>query len=43
VGDAWGYTLGVQWHPEWKVEENPASKAIFRSFGESCKARSMQR
>jgi putative glutamine amidotransferase len=43
VGDARGYTLGVQWHPEWKVEENPVSKAIFRSFGEACEARSMQR
>jgi putative glutamine amidotransferase len=43
VSDAPGYTLGVQWHPEWKVEEDPVSMAIFRSFGEACAARSKQR
>lgn len=32
-----GFTLGVQWHPEWKVTENPVSLAIFHAFGEACR------
>ena len=36
VVDAPGFTLGVQWHPEWKPVENEVSMAIFRSFGEAC-------
>ena len=32
-----GFTLGVQWHPEWKVTENPVSTAIFRAFGDACR------
>jgi putative glutamine amidotransferase len=27
----------VQWHPEWKVLENPASTMIFRAFGDACR------
>ncbi|MEM7282670.1 MAG: gamma-glutamyl-gamma-aminobutyrate hydrolase family protein [Pseudomonadota bacterium] len=27
-----GFTLGVQWHPEWKVEESKESLAIFNAF-----------
>lgn len=38
VRDAPGFTLAVQWHPEWKVLENPVSTAIFRAFGEACRA-----
>ncbi len=37
VKDAPGFTLGVQWHPEWKVRENPVSSAIFRAFGDACR------
>jgi len=33
-----GFALGVQWHPEWKVQENPVSVRIFRAFGEACRA-----
>ncbi len=33
-----GFTLAVQWHPEWKVRENSVSMAIFRSFGAACRA-----
>lgn len=29
------YVFGVQWHPEWKFSEDPVSRAIFSSFGES--------
>ncbi len=37
VRDAPGFTLGVQWHPEWEVVENPVSTAIFRAFGDACR------
>jgi putative glutamine amidotransferase len=33
------FALGVQWHPEWKVMENPQYLAIFKAFGEACQAR----
>ena len=38
VRNAPGFTLGVQWHPEWKVLENPVSEAIFRAFGDACRS-----
>ena len=38
VKNAPGFTLGVQWHPEWKVLDDPVSTAIFRAFGEACRA-----
>ncbi len=33
------FALGVQWHPEWKVMENPRYLAIFEAFGAACKLR----
>lgn len=42
VNNAKAFALGVQWHPEWKVMENPQSLAIFKAFGEACRIR-MQR
>jgi len=33
------FMLAVQWHPEWKVTENPFCLAIFRAFGDACRAR----
>jgi putative glutamine amidotransferase len=30
------YVVGVQWHPEYKVMENPFSLSLFRAFGEAC-------
>jgi putative glutamine amidotransferase len=36
--DAPGFVLGLQWHPEWRYAEHPASVAIFRAFGEACRA-----
>ncbi len=33
-----GFVLGLQWHPEWRWAEQPASVAIFRAFGEACRA-----
>jgi putative glutamine amidotransferase len=39
VEHAKAFTLGVQWHPEWKVMENPQYLAIFKAFGNACKLR----
>ncbi len=36
--DAKGFVLGLQWHPEWRWSEHPASVAIFRAFGDACRA-----
>ena len=38
VRDAPGFTLAVQWHPEWRALENPVSTAIFRAWGDACRA-----
>jgi putative glutamine amidotransferase len=32
-----GFALAVQWHPEWKALQNPASRALFRAFGDACR------
>jgi len=39
VTNARGYTLGVQWHPEWDVANSPFSMALFRSFGDAARKR----
>jgi putative glutamine amidotransferase len=39
VDKARAFTLGVQWHPEWKVMENPQYLAIFKAFGDACRFR----
>ncbi len=31
------FALAVQWHPEWKVLEDPFSLAIFNAFGDACR------
>ncbi len=33
VRDAPGFTLSVQWHPEWNAPNDPASRALFAAFG----------
>jgi putative glutamine amidotransferase len=38
VENAPGFTLGVQWHPEWRPLDNALSVAIFRAFGDACRA-----
>ncbi len=35
VGHAPGFTLAVQWHPEYWVATDPASATIFRAFGDA--------
>jgi len=39
VTAARGYTMGVQWHPEWDVANSPFSMALFRSFGDAARKR----
>ncbi len=43
VDDAPGFNLAVQWHPEWRVTENEFSMAMFRAFGDACRARAAER
>ncbi|PIP80064.1 MAG: gamma-glutamyl-gamma-aminobutyrate hydrolase [Gammaproteobacteria bacterium CG22_combo_CG10-13_8_21_14_all_40_8] len=33
------FALGVQWHPEWKVKQNPFYQSIFKAFGVACQRR----
>lgn len=37
------FALGVQWHPEWQVQENPVYKTIFAAFGDACRERRLER
>jgi len=37
-GDGSGFLLAVQWHPEWRVRENPFYLGIFQAFGDACRA-----
>lgn len=30
-----GFTLSVQWHPEWDAENDPVSRPLFRAFGDA--------
>ncbi len=36
VRDAPGFTLSVQWHPEWRAGEDPVSRPLFEAFGRAC-------
>lgn len=38
VEDTPGFNLSVQWHPEWQVTRNPVYLALFRAFGDACRA-----
>ncbi len=35
VRDAPGFTLAVQWHPEWNACDDPVSHALFAAFGKA--------
>jgi len=37
VAAAPGFTLAVQWHPEWRITENPDSMKMFLAFGNACR------
>lgn len=43
VAEAPAFALAVQWHPEWKVMDNPFSRALFAAFGEAGRARAARR
>jgi putative glutamine amidotransferase len=38
-----GFLLAVQWHPEWKVRENPFYLGIFQAFAAACAKRAALR
>ncbi|MFD2738556.1 gamma-glutamyl-gamma-aminobutyrate hydrolase family protein [Sulfitobacter aestuarii] len=37
VRDAPGFTLAVQWHPEWDAANDPVSRPLFERFGEAAR------
>ncbi|WP_295363536.1 gamma-glutamyl-gamma-aminobutyrate hydrolase family protein [Arenimonas sp.] len=37
------FLLAVQWHPEWRVTENPFYLGIFQAFAAACRQRAQQR
>jgi len=43
VKNAPGFTLGVQWHPEWRCHENPFYSAIFNAFSQAMQERRRDR
>lgn len=43
VRDAPGFVIGVQWHPEWRVAENPWSRRLFAAFADAARARAAGR
>lgn len=36
VPQARGFSLAVQWHPEWQAADNPVSLRLFTAFGTAC-------
>jgi putative glutamine amidotransferase len=42
VRDARRFALAVQWHPEWKPQENAFSTALFKAFGDAARERAAQ-
>ena len=37
------FALGVQWHPEWRAQDNPVSMRLLRAFGLACSERAARR
>jgi putative glutamine amidotransferase len=37
VKDAPGFTLAVQWHPEWNAANDPVSRPLFTAFGQAAR------
>ncbi len=35
IAGATGFTLAVQWHPEWNAASDPVSRPLFTAFGEA--------
>ncbi len=40
---AGAFALGLQWHAEWNCTEDPVSVAVFKAFGDACRARARTR
>lgn len=38
IDDAPGFTLSVQWHPEWNAKADPVSRPLFEAFGAACRS-----
>ncbi|UWR08271.1 gamma-glutamyl-gamma-aminobutyrate hydrolase family protein [Ruegeria sp. B32] len=38
IQDAPGFTLSVQWHPEWDAVNDPVSRPLFQAFGDAVRA-----
>ena len=38
IKDAPGFTLSVQWHPEWNASQDPVSRPLFEAFGQAVTA-----
>lgn len=43
VEAATAFACAMQWHPEWRCQENPFYAAIFAAFGEACAQRQRDR
>lgn len=37
------FLVGVQWHPEWQVTQNPFYLELFKAFGAACRERASNR
>lgn len=38
VAAAHGFSMCLQWHPEWQAERNPVSMKLFEAFGQACRS-----
>jgi putative glutamine amidotransferase len=43
IEDAPGFTLAMQWHPEWKITSNPDAMKLLGAFGDACRAYQSQK
>jgi putative glutamine amidotransferase len=37
VADAPAFALGIQWHPEYRFQDNSFGRALFKAFGDACR------
>jgi putative glutamine amidotransferase len=42
VKSAPSFALAVQWHPEWKFQDNSFSRALFAAFGKAAREHAMR-
>jgi len=38
IKDAPGFSLSVQWHPEYRASDDPVSQVLFKAFGDAARA-----